>query len=194
MSPYPQRETSAQLVEALIDAVAHVEPLALSAVGVAARAGLPADAVERSWGSLEELLGAAYSRAARALNEAMAEALRGSGSWLSRWEAAVCAAVSLMRRRPGIARLVFIESESGPPSIRQRRDLHRRDFVELFASAYARDGQVANLPDLHVELAAGAAYRAFHEEAAAGRLTSGCAEAAPRLVDAMAIFQPLAAA
>ncbi|HET8537024.1 MAG TPA: hypothetical protein VFL73_07570 [Solirubrobacteraceae bacterium] len=171
MSRCEETEKYLKLIESVIDAVADVEPEAFDA----------------------ELIGAAYSRAARSLHDTMAAALAGNGPWLTRWEAAVCASLELMRRRPGIARLVFVESESGLPTIRERRELHRRDFVELFASEYGRDGQLQDLPLLQVELVAGAAYRAFHEEAVAGRLTAAPAQAIPRLIDAMAVFQPVPA-
>jgi AcrR family transcriptional regulator len=193
MSPYRERENCLRLVEALIDVVADVEPARVTTGDVETRAVLAPGAVERCWGSIDELVGAAYSRAARLLHDTMAAALGSAGPWRPRWEAAVRASLALMGRRPGIARLLFIESEGPLPAIRERRELHRREFVELFAIQYARDGQSGDVPALHVELAAGAAYRAFHEEAMAGRLTAGCGEAVPRLIDAMAIFQPVAA-
>jgi len=193
MSPREETEKYLTLVESLIDAVADVGLETLEADDVAARSGIPAAELERFCGSLEELIGAAYSRAARALHDTMAAALASDGPWLARWEAAVRASLELMQERPGIARLVFVESEAGLPTIRERRELHRRDFVELFAWEYSRNGRLHSLPRLHGELVAGAAYRAFHEEAVAGRLTAAPAQSAPRLVDAMAMFEPVPA-
>ena len=140
----------------------------------------------------EELAAAAYSHAAGLLLETMASALAGGGSWPDRWEAAVRDVVELMRRRPGLARLALVETEGSVDAIRERRMLHRHRFIELLRVERAR-GEEPELSDVHLELMAGAVYRAFHDEAISGRLMSDRADVVPRLVAVMAIVEPVAA-
>jgi hypothetical protein len=154
---------------------------------------LAADAVERCWGSADELAVAAYSHAAGLLLAEMTNGLAGPGPWLVRWERAVRAVVAAVRRRPGLARLTLSEAEARSDAIRDRRMLYRRQCIDVLSSAYVRDREPEDLPDLQVELIAGAAYRAYVAEAAAGRLTDPHADVVPRLVNVIALLEPVPA-
>jgi hypothetical protein len=168
------------LVEAAIDAAGATEQLP------------PAD-VERCFGSAEELGGTAYHHAARMLIGEMTNALAAPGTWLVRWEGAVRAVVAAVRRRPGLARLTLTEGDAGSDAIQERRMLYRREFIEVLKSEYLRAHDPEELPELHVELLAGAAYRAFVAEAVAGRLTDPQADVVARLVNVIAILEPVPA-
>lgn len=180
------------LVDAVIDAAGDEERSTLDTEKLVRRAGARAH-IERCWGSTEELAAAAYCHAARMLFETMAAALAAPGPWLDRWEAGVRDVVELVRRRPGLARLALVETEGGLDVIRERRMLYRRQFIDLLRTEYVRGRETRELPELHLELLAGAVYRAFHREAVAGRLTREDVDVVPRLVDVMAILEPVAA-
>jgi hypothetical protein len=149
--------------------------------------------IERCFGSAEELNAAAYCHAARLLMREMTNALAGAGPWLLRWERAVRAVVAAVRRRPGLAQLTLTEGDASTDAIRERRMLYRREFIEVLESEYLRDRDPGELPELHVELLAGAAYRAYLAEAVAGRLTDPRADVVPRLVNVIAILEPVPA-
>ena len=136
----------------------------------------------------DALIVAAYCRAAETLLETMSTALAGPGPWLDRWERAVRAVVAAVRTRPGLARLALTEPESA--AIRERRMRYRHAYIDVFAAEYARGRDPEELPGLHVELVAGAAYRAYVAETRAGRLTDPQADVVPRLVSVMAILEP----
>jgi len=171
----------------------HDESLALVEAFIDGEPPLEDAAVERCWGSIDELAVAAYSHAARMLLEEMAAGLAGPGPWLARWERAVRAVVGAMRGRPGLARIALSEHVACSEAIRGRRMIYRRRCIDLLASAYERDRDPEELPDLHAELMAGVAYRAYIAEAAAGRLTDPRADPVPRLVNVMAILEPVPA-
>jgi AcrR family transcriptional regulator len=175
-----QHEDCQALVEAAIDAA-----------GDTAR--IPPAAIERCFGSADELAAAAYSRAAQLLMSEMTEGLAESGPWLVRWERAVRAVVAAVRLRPGLAHLTLNESEAGSDEIRERRMLYRREFIDLLEAEYTRDRDPAEVPELHVELLAGAVYRAYVAEAVAGRLTDPRADVVPKLVNVIALLEPVPA-
>src|SRR5262245_990301 len=171
----------------------HDEGLALVEAFIDGAPPLDADAVERCWGSPDELAVAAYSHASRVLVEEMTTGLDGPGPFLVRWERAVRAVVGAMRRRPGLAHITLSEQEACSDAIRERRMVYRRRVIDVLASAYERDRDADDLPDLHAELMAGVAYRAYVAEAAAGRLTDPHVDVVPTLVNAMAILEPVPA-
>lgn len=175
-----QREECQALVEAAIDAAGDSERL-------------PVAAVERCFGSVDALGAIAYSRAARILMREMTNGLAEPGPWLTRWERAVRRVVAAVRRRPGLARLTLTESEAGSEAVRERRMVYRRQFIAVLEREYARDRDPADLPELHVELLAGAVYRAYVAEAVSGRLTDPRADVVPKLVNVIAILEPLPA-
>ena len=168
------------LVEAVIDAAGDTKRI-------------PAADIERCFGSADKLAAAAYSRAATILMGEMQAGLAGPGTWLVRWERAVRAVVGAMRRRPGLAHVTLTESEACTDFMRERRMLYRDQFIEVLESEYARDRDPSELPDLHVEVLAGALYRAYVVEAAAGRLTDPRIDVVPRLVNVIAILEPVPA-
>ena len=139
----------------------------------------------------DELAVAAYCRAADLMMDAMTEGLAGPGPGLVRWERAVRAVVAAVRRRPGLAHLTLTEADSD--AIRERRMGYRRRYIDVFAAEYARGRDPAEVPEVHVELLAGAAYRAYVAEAAAGRLTDPRVDVVPRLVNVIAILEPVPA-
>jgi AcrR family transcriptional regulator len=168
------------LVEAVIDAAGDTERIS------------PSD-IAHCFGSADELVAAAYSQAARILLDRMTEGLTGPGPWLTRWERAVRAVVSTIRRRPGLAGLTLSELEGRSDAIRDRSLVFRREYIDVLASEYARERAFADVPDLHVELMAGAAYRAYVAEAVAGRLTDPRVDVVPKLVNVIAMLEPVAA-
>ena len=174
-----QHEDCQALVEAVIDTAGDTERI-------------PAAAIERHFGSADELAAAAYCRAAQILMDEMTQGLAGPGPWLARWERAVRAVVAAVRRRPGLAHLTLTEAEADSEAIREHRMVYRREFIDVLESEYARDRDADELPELHVELLAGAVYRAYVAEAAAGRLTDPRADVVPRLVNVIAILEPVA--
>jgi hypothetical protein len=179
----------------LVGSVQHKERLALVEAVIDAAGDtdqIPASEVERCFGSAEELAAAAYSRAARLLLDAMSDGLAGPGPWLTRWERTVRTVVGAMRRRPGLAQITLSEQATCSDAIRERKMLYRRECIDVLTSAYARDRE-GDVPDLHVEVMAGAAYRAYVAEAAAGRLTDPDADVVPKLVNVLAVLEPVPA-
>jgi hypothetical protein len=168
------------LVEAVIDAAGDTERI-------------PVDDIERCFGSVDELEVAAYCHAARVLMEEMTNGLEGPGAWLDRWERAVRAVVAAVRRRPGLAHFTLTESEATSDAMRERRMVYRREFIDVLEAEYVRGRDPAELPDLHVELLAGAVYRAYVTEAIAGRLTDPRVDVVPKLVNVSAILEPVPA-
>ena len=71
--------------------------------------------------------------------------------------------------------------------------VYRREFIDVLEAEYVRDRDPAELPDLHVELLAGAVYRAYVAEAIAGRLTDPRVDVVPKLVNVIAILEPVPA-
>jgi hypothetical protein len=178
----------------VVSSVQHGDCQALVDAFIDGEPPLAADAIGRCWGSADELAATAYSHAARLLLGEMANGLDdGPGPWLVRWERAVRAVVAAMRRRPGLADITLSEQAAGSDAICERRMLYRRQCIDLLTSAYVRDREADDTPDLHVELIAGVAYRAYVAEAAAGRLTDPHADVVPRLVSAVAILEPVPA-
>jgi len=175
-----QHEDCQALVEAVIDAAGDSERL-------------PAADIERCFGSVEELDAAAYDHAAAVLMDEMARGLAGPGPWLARWERAVRAVVAAMRRRPGLAELTLTESEGRSDLVREHRMAYRRQFIDVLETEYVRNRDPAELPQLHVELLAGAVYRAYVTEAVAGRLTDPHVDVVPRLVNVIEILEPVPA-
>ena len=178
----------------MVGSVQHGDCQALVDAFIDGAPSVAEDAVERCWGSADELAATAYSHAARLLLVEMATGLDdGPGPWLVRWERAVRAVVAAMRRRPGLAHITLSEQDACSDAIRERRMVYRRQCIDLLTSAYVRDRDVDHVPDLHVELIAGVAYRAYVTEAAAGRLVDPRADVVPRLVNAVAILEPVPA-
>jgi hypothetical protein len=175
-----EHEERLALVEAVIDAAGDTDQI-------------PASEIERCFGSAEELGAAAYSRAARLLLDAMSEGLAGPGPWLTRWERTVRSVVGAMRRRPGLAQITLSEQETCSDAIRERKMLYRRECIDVLSAAYARDREPGDVPDVHVEVMTGAAYRAYVAEAAAGRLTDPDADVVPKLVSVLAVLEPVPA-
>lgn len=135
----------------------------------------------------DDLLAAAYCRAAEILMGEMATGLATSGPWPARWERAVRAVVAAMRARPGLARLTLCEPHS--ETISEHRMGYRRAFIDVLESEFSDP----ELPELHAEVLAGAIYRAYVAEAEAGRLTDPNVDVVPKLVNVIAILEPVPA-
>jgi len=164
---------------------------AIDAAGDAAH--IPAVDVERCFGAAANLDAAAYSQAARILMREMVNGLAGPGPWLTRWERAIRGVVGAMRRRPGLAHVTLNESETTSEAVRERRMLYRRQFIAMLEEEYGRDRDPADVPEVHIELLAGAVYRAYVAEAAAGRLLDPSVDVVPRLVNVIALLEPVPA-
>jgi hypothetical protein len=132
----------------------------------------------------DDLLVAAYCRAAEILMDEMAAGLDTPGAWPVRWERAVGAVVAAVRARPGLARLTLCEPHS--ETIREHRMGYRRAFIDVLECEFSDP----ELPELHAEVLAGAIYRAYVAEAEAGRLTDPDVDVVPKLVNVIAILEP----
>jgi hypothetical protein len=71
--------------------------------------------------------------------------------------------------------------------------LYRRQFIAMLEEEYGRDRDPADVPEVHIELLAGAVYRAYVAEAAAGRLLDPSVDVVPRLVNVIALLEPVPA-
>ena len=168
----------------MVGSVQHGDCQALVDAFIDGATSTDGEAVERCWGSADELAATAYSHAARLLLVEMATGLDdGPGPWLVRWERAVRAVVTADAQTPGAGAHHAQRAGRGLGRDPRAQDASTGASASTCStSEYVRDRDPDHVPDLHVELIAGAVYRAYVAEAVAGRLTDPRADVVPRLV------------
>jgi AcrR family transcriptional regulator len=177
------------LREALLSELARPSTVALTAAGVAARAGLTEADLRVHYGGLEECLGATYDELALELYDLHVNAFDGAGDWRSRFLDGVRAALDRIATTPGAVRLFFADELRAHPGLRESRAAARQRVARLVAQEMELE-QERGVPALQVEFLLGAVSHAALDEAAGGMEP---ARVTARVGQTLSLLEPLAA-
>lgn len=175
------------LRRALLEELAERDLASLSEPDLAARAGLPAEAVAVHYGTIEDCVLATYDEVAAQLYDRCAGLLTEHTDWYLRLPSRIGDALEQVGCMPGVSRLCFLEPHrAGNLRLRERSVAAR----EIFAGLLAREARDPDVPGLHFEFLIGALHSAAFDALVGGE---GLSAAAERLEDLVGLPESVAA-
>jgi hypothetical protein len=182
-----------RLRTALVDSLGERGLSALTIEQVAAGCGMAGEIQEHRCGTLAACATEAFREESDRIYEVSERALIGDERWPARFQGMLKEVIELFIERPGVMRLCLVETESATlPELRERRALSRQRLVALLVREHERSADQGQLPKLHFELLAGAAYRLLQREFLAGRLDE-LRRVPSRIEHLVSVFEPVAA-
>lgn len=168
------RDERERLFVALAELIAEQGYDSVPAALVSKRAGLPHDAFERCFDSIEECLLAAFEAAAEQAFTASADVyVQTLGSWAEAVHAALAQLLDFLAGSPELTRMCIVETlHAGSPAL-ERRDLVLDRFADFLEPGYAESADPP--PEVVSEAISGGVYELIRVHAVERRV-----EALPR--------------